>query len=109
VVVDDEQDQDAAGTITSPSPAATAISHRSALAMNANLLEQNRRLARQVSDLQHRLPELLGQQAFDRSASAHPPTPASTVSLSDGDSTGHRQRRRGPLASFRPPPTAGAK
>ncbi len=57
----------AAGTVTDPSPAATAISHRSVLAENANLHEQNRRLAQQVSDLEDRLSELLGQQAFDRS------------------------------------------
>jgi hypothetical protein len=35
--------------ITDPSPAATATSHKPALAESANLREQNRRLARQVS------------------------------------------------------------
>jgi len=64
--------------ITGPSPASTAISHKSALAENANLHEQNRRLARQVSDLEQRLSELLGQQAFDRSGLG---APASTAAL----------------------------
>ncbi len=63
---------------TSPSPAATAISHRSVLAENANLHEQNRRLARQISDLEERLSELLGQQAFDRSGLG---APASTAAV----------------------------
>ena len=62
----------AAGATTSPSPAATAISHRSVLAENANLHEQNRRLAQQISDLEDRLSELLGQQAFDRSGLGAP-------------------------------------
>jgi hypothetical protein len=57
----------AADATTSPSPAASAISHRSVLAENANLHEQNRRLAQQVTDLEDRLSELLGQQAFERS------------------------------------------
>ncbi len=57
----------AADATTNPSPASTTISHRSVLAENANLHEQNRRLAQQVSDLEDRLSELLGQQAFDRS------------------------------------------
>jgi Family of unknown function (DUF6262) len=68
----------AAETITGPSPAATAISHKSALAENANLHEQNLRLARQVADLEARLSELLGQQAFDRSGLG---APAGTASL----------------------------
>jgi chromosome segregation ATPase len=63
---------------TSPSPAATAISHRSVLAENANLHEQNRRLARQISDLEERLSELLGQQAFERSGLG---APASTAAV----------------------------
>lgn len=53
-------------------PGATAISHKSALAENANLHEQNRRLARQVADLEERLSELLSQQAFDRSSLGAP-------------------------------------
>jgi hypothetical protein len=61
----------AAAATTSPSPAATAISHRSVLAENANLRELNRGLAQQISDLEDRLSELLGQQAFDRSGGAH--------------------------------------
>jgi len=63
---------------TSPSPAASAISHRSVLAENANLHEQNRRLARQISDLEERLSELLGQQAFERSGLG---APASTAAV----------------------------
>jgi chromosome segregation ATPase len=66
----------AADATTAPSPASTAISHRSALAENANLHEQNRRLARQVTDLEDRLSELLGQQAFDRSGLGAPATTA---------------------------------
>jgi hypothetical protein len=62
----------AAEMIAGPSPAATVISHKSALAENANLHEQNRRLARQVSDLEARLSELLGKQAFDRSGLGPP-------------------------------------
>jgi hypothetical protein len=64
--------QAAADTTTAPSPASTAISHRSVLAENANLHEQNRRLAQQVTDLEDRLSELLGQQAFDRSGLGAP-------------------------------------
>ena len=68
----------AAERVTDSSPSATAISHKSALAENANLHEQNRRLARQVSDLEHRLSELLGQQAFDRTGLG---APTSTAAL----------------------------
>jgi hypothetical protein len=65
----------AADTTTAP-PASTAISHRSVLAENANLHEQNRRLAQQVTDLEDRLSELLGQQAFDRSGLGAPASAA---------------------------------
>jgi hypothetical protein len=68
----------AAGATTDPSPAATTISHRSVLVENANLHEQNRRLAQQVADLEDRLSELLGQQAFDRSGLG---APASTAAV----------------------------
>ena len=68
----------AADTTTAPSPASTAISHRSVLAENANLHEQNHRLAQQVSDLEDRLSDLLGQQAFDRSGLG---APASTAAV----------------------------
>jgi len=67
-----------ADATTDPSPASTAISHRSVLAENANLHQQNRRLAQQVSDLEDRLSELLGQQAFDRSGLG---APASTAAI----------------------------
>jgi hypothetical protein len=70
--------QAATDTTTAPPPASTAISHRSALAENANLHEQNRRLAQQVTDLEDRLSELLGQQAFDRSGLG---APASTAAV----------------------------
>ena len=68
----------AADAVTAPPPGAAAISHRSVLAENANLHEQNRRLAQQVSDLEDRLSELLGQQAFDRSGLG---APASTAAV----------------------------
>jgi hypothetical protein len=62
----------AADATTDPSPASTTISHRSVLAENANLHERNRRLAEQVKNLEDRLSELLGQQAFDRSGLGAP-------------------------------------
>jgi hypothetical protein len=68
----------AADATTDPSPASTTISHRSVLAENANLHEQNRRLAQLISDLEDRLSELLGQQAFDRSGLG---APASTAAI----------------------------
>jgi hypothetical protein len=68
----------AADTTTVPPPASTTISHRSVLAENANLHEQNRRLAQQVADLEDRLSEVLGQQAFDRSGLG---APASTAAV----------------------------
>lgn len=46
------------------------------LAENANLHEQNRRLAQQIADLEDRLSELLGQQAFDRSGLGGPASTA---------------------------------
>jgi hypothetical protein len=70
--------QAAADTTTAPPPASKAISHRSVLAENANLHEQNRRLAQQVTDLEDRLSELLGQQVFDRSGLG---APASTAAV----------------------------
>jgi hypothetical protein len=68
----------AADSTTAPSPASTTISHRSVLAENANLHEQNRRLAQQVADLEDRLSELFGQQVFDRSGLG---APASTAAV----------------------------
>src|SRR5260221_9655469 len=68
----------AADATTDPSPVSTSISHRSALAENANLHEQNRRLAQQISDLEDRLSELIGQQAFERSGLG---APASTAAV----------------------------
>lgn len=62
----------AADATIGPSSAATTISHRSVLADNANLHEQNRRLAQHISDLEDRLSELLGQQAFERSGLGAP-------------------------------------
>jgi Family of unknown function (DUF6262) len=70
--------QAAADTTTAPPPASTAISHRSVLTENANLHEQNRRLAQQVADLEDRLSEVLGQQAFNRSGLG---APASTAAV----------------------------
>ena len=57
----------AAKAVVEPPAASTAISHRSVLAENANLHEQNRRLAQHIRELEDRLSELLGQQAFERS------------------------------------------
>lgn len=65
-----------AETLTTPSPASMAISHRSVLAENANLHSQNRRLAQHIRDLEDRLSELLGQQAFERSGLGAPPNTA---------------------------------
>ncbi|MET8877552.1 DUF6262 family protein, partial [Nocardia sp. NPDC004604] len=62
----------AAEAIEKPSPASTTISHRSALAENANLAEANRRLAQRIRELEERLSELLGQQAFERSGLGAP-------------------------------------
>jgi cell division protein FtsB len=57
----------ASQALTNPSPASTAISHRSVLAENANLHAQNHRQAQHIRDLEDRLSDLLGQQAFERS------------------------------------------
>lgn len=57
----------ASETVLDPSPASTVISHRSVLAENANLHEQNRRPAQHVRELKDRLSELLGNQGFERS------------------------------------------
>lgn len=76
-----------AAAVTEPSPAAATISHRSVLAENANLHQQNRRLAQRISDLEERLSELLGQQAFDRSGLG---APTSTAALQDDLET-HKQ------------------
>jgi hypothetical protein len=68
--------QAAADAVDHPSPAATTISHRSVLAENANLHETNRRLAQHIRDLEDRLSELLGQQAFERSGLGAPTSTA---------------------------------
>jgi cell division protein FtsB len=70
----------AAEAIENPSPAATTISHRSVLTENANLHALNRRLAQRVRDLEDRLSEMLGQQAFERSGLG---APAATAALQD--------------------------
>lgn len=57
----------ASQALTNPSPASTAISHRSALAENANLHAQNHRQAHHIRDLEDRLSDLLGHLAFERS------------------------------------------
>lgn len=64
--------QAAADAVERPSPASTTISHHSVLAENANLHEQNSRLARHIRDLEDRLSELLGQRAFERSGLGAP-------------------------------------
>lgn len=57
----------ASQALTAPSPASTSISQRSVMAENANLHAQNRRQAQHIRDLEDRLSELLGHQAFERS------------------------------------------
>ncbi len=64
--------QAAADAVEHPSAAATTISHRSVLAENANLHETNRRLSQHIRDLEDRLSELHGQQAFERSGLGAP-------------------------------------
>jgi hypothetical protein len=51
----------------------TGVSRRSLLADNANLRDQNRRLAQQLHTLEDRLAELLGEQAFQHSGLGAPP------------------------------------
>jgi hypothetical protein len=63
----------AAESIENPSPAATTISHRSVLTENANLHGLNRRLYQRIQDLEDRLSEMLGVQAFERSGLDAPP------------------------------------
>ena len=62
----------AAEAIESPSPTATTISHRSVLTENANLHALNRRLSQRVRDLEDKLSEVLGQQAFECSGLGAP-------------------------------------
>ena len=76
-----------AETIDNPSPAATAISHRSVLAENANLHALNGRLSQCIRDLEERLSEVLGQQAFERSGLG---ASTSTAALQD-DLERHKQ------------------
>jgi hypothetical protein len=77
----------AADSIDSPSPAATTISHRSVLAENANLHASNGRLSQRIRDLEDRLSEAFGQQAFERSGLG---APTSTAALQD-DLERHKQ------------------
>jgi hypothetical protein len=77
----------AAETIDNPSPAATIISHRSVMAENANLHASNGRLSQHVRDLEERLSEVLGHQAFERSGLG---APTSTAALQD-DLERHKQ------------------
>jgi chromosome segregation ATPase len=57
---------------TSPNSASTTTSRASLLADNANLRERNRRLTQHVRDLEDRLGEILGTQAFERSGLGAP-------------------------------------
>ncbi len=70
----------AAETIENPSPTSTTISHRSVLTENANLHALNHRLAQRIRDLEDRLSEMLGQQAFERSGLG---APTATAALQD--------------------------
>jgi Family of unknown function (DUF6262) len=56
----------------------TTVSRRSLLADNANLREQNRRLAQQLGALEDRLSDVLGAEAFQRSGLG---APADTAAL----------------------------
>jgi hypothetical protein len=103
----------AAETTVLPPPASAAISHRSVLSENANLHEQNRRLSRQVADLEDRLSAVLGNAAFQRSGLGAPVTTASL----EADLETQRQARssfagcwRNARRSSPPPakPTAGS-
>lgn len=76
-----------AEAIVNPSPASTTISHRSVMTENANLHALNHRLSRRVRDLEDRLSELLGNQAFERSGLG---TPTATAALQD-DLEHHKQ------------------
>jgi DNA repair exonuclease SbcCD ATPase subunit len=67
--------QAADGDPPGDAPSAGA-SRRSLLADNANLREQNRRLAQQLGALEDRLSETLGAEAFRRSGLAAPPDTA---------------------------------
>lgn len=68
----------AAEMTVASAPASTAISYRSVLAENAHLHEQNQRHAHHIRDLEDRLSDLLGQQAFERSGLG---APVSTAAL----------------------------
>jgi Family of unknown function (DUF6262) len=57
---------------TSPNSASTTVSRTSLLADNADLRERNRRLSQHVRDLEDRLGEILGIQAFERSGLGAP-------------------------------------
>jgi Family of unknown function (DUF6262) len=78
----------ASESIDNASPAATTISHWSVLAENANLHASNGRLSQQrIRDLEDRLSEAFGQQAFERSGLG---APTSTAALQD-DLERHKQ------------------
>ncbi|MEV0651319.1 DUF6262 family protein [Phytomonospora sp. NPDC050363] len=53
-------------------PSATLVSRKSLMADNANLRHRNNRLATRVRDLEDRLGEILGEQAFQRSGLGAP-------------------------------------
>jgi hypothetical protein len=77
----------AAESIENPSSAATTISHRSVLTENANLHALNRRRSQRIRDLEDRLSEILGLQAFERSGLG---APTATAALHD-DLEHHKQ------------------
>jgi chromosome segregation ATPase len=63
---------------TTPEVPSTTVSRRSLLADNANLREQNRRLAQQLGALEERLSDVLGAEVFQRSGLG---APADTATL----------------------------
>jgi Family of unknown function (DUF6262) len=77
----------AAESIENPSPAATTISNRSVLTENENLHALNHRLSQRIRDLEERLSEVLGQQAFERSGLGAP----SGIAVLQDDLEHHKQ------------------
>jgi hypothetical protein len=57
---------------SSPHSASTAVSRTSLMADNANLRDRNRRLTQHIHDLEARLSDILGAQAFTRTGLGGP-------------------------------------
>lgn len=72
---------------SSPHSASTAVSRTSLMADNANLRDRNHRLTRHLHDLEARLSDILGTQAFERTGLGGP----SRVQQLETDNETHRQ------------------